>query len=70
MNTKKKYKVIAKVGPDKFVKYNVDNLIRFTAFLDRRFNDWRYFNVFDKDTQEQLISFTKNNRPETKYIIK
>jgi len=69
--SKKKYKAIAKVGNDKFVKYNVNNLRMFAAFLDRRFPDWRYFNVFryTKDgTGEQLKSFTKNNRPTSGHI--
>jgi len=67
----KKYKVIAKVGKEKFVKYNVNNLVLFTKFLDRQFPDWRYFNVFryTKDSAgEQLASFTKNKRPQRTYV--
>jgi len=59
----KKYKVIAKVGNNKFVKYNVTNLIAFTKFLDAKFKDWRWFNVYDKSSKKQLNNFTKNNRP-------
>ena len=67
----KKYKVIAKVGNDKFVKYNVNNLVKFTAFLDRKFTDWRYFNVYryTKDSSgKQLGNFTKNNKPKKAFI--
>jgi len=63
----KKYKVIVKVGANKFVKYNVNNLISFTKFLDKNFITWRWFNVYDKHTKKQLTSFTKNNRPNRKY---
>jgi hypothetical protein len=67
----KKYKVIAKIGSDKFVKYNVNNLLLFAKFLDKEFQDWRWFNVFayQKDSQGiQLASFTKNNRPKKMYV--
>ena len=68
---KKKYKVIAKVGNEHFVKYNVNNLRMFVKFLDRKFPDWRWFNVFEytKDsTGRQLDSFTKNKRPVSGFI--
>lgn len=68
---KKKYKVIAKVGNDKFVKYNVNNLRLFTAFLDRNFSNWRWFNVYryTKDgSGEQLDNFTKNKRPTKAFL--
>ena len=67
----KKYKVIAKVGDEKFVKYNVNNLIRFTEFLDKQFPDWRWFNVYEytkDDTGKQIGNFSKNNRPNSRYI--
>jgi hypothetical protein len=67
----KKYKVVAKIGDDKFVKYNVNNLILFTEFLDKKFSDWRWFNVFEytKDSSgSQIGNFTKNKRPQKTYI--
>jgi hypothetical protein len=67
----KKYKVVAKIGSDKFVKYNVNNLVLFTEFLDKKFSDWRWFNVFEykKDgSGNQIASFTKNKRPQKPYI--
>lgn len=67
----KKYKVIAKVRGGKFVKYNVNNLLLFTAFLDREFGGFAYFNVYryTKDSSgEQLASFTTNNRPGAAYL--
>lgn len=66
MERQKKYKVIAKVSNDKFVKYHVNNLLSFTLFLDDKFKDWRYFNVFNVNG-EQIANYTKNNRPQTKW---
>jgi len=67
----KKYKVIAKVENDKFVKYNVNSLTLFTSFLDRQFPDWRYFNVYEyskDDSGEQIENYTKNRRPTSRFI--
>lgn len=67
----KKYKVIAKVSNDKFVKYNVNNLQKFAAFLDREFGGFRWFNVYKYQKNgkgEQLGSFTSNNRPTSAFI--
>jgi hypothetical protein len=61
---KTKYSIIAKVSGDKFVKYrNVTNLKKFADFLDTRFPSWKYFNVFDSVTGDQVESYTKNKRP-------
>lgn len=70
----KKYRVIAKVkdsGEYKFVKYKVNNLRLFALFLDRNFQDWYYFNVYQyvKDGKgNQLASFTKNSRPTSGHV--
>lgn len=71
MKNKKKYKVIAKVDNDKFVKYNVNNLIKFSEFLDKNFNGWRWFNVYRYDSNgqgEQLGNFTNKNRPIKQFL--
>jgi len=67
----KKYKVIAKINNDKFVKYNVSNLVKFTEFLDREFGGFCWFNVYryTKNSKgEQLASFTNKNRPQGRYL--
>jgi len=69
--SKKKYKVIVKIGNDDFKKWNVNNLVKFTSFLDRQFSDWRWYNVYQytKDgTGKQLANFTKNKRPRFAYV--
>jgi hypothetical protein len=68
---KKKYKVIAKINNDKFVKYNVNNLIAFSNFLDREFGGFMWFNVYTytKDGNgEQIANYTNKNRPNTRYV--
>lgn len=61
---KAKYAIIAKVSTDKFVKYrNVSSLKKFADFLDRSFPSWKYFNVYDSQTRDQVSSYTKNERP-------
>jgi hypothetical protein len=69
----KKYKVIAKVGNNengtaKCVKYNVNDLVKFSQFLDKQFPTWRWFNVYSKETKVQIGSFTKFNRPHSKFV--
>lgn len=67
----KKYKVIAKVNNEKFVKYNVNNLILFTDFLDKNFAGWRWFNVYEYTKEGngvQLGSYTNSNRPTSRHV--
>jgi hypothetical protein len=71
MDNKKKYKVIAKVENEKFVKYNVNNLLKFVEFLDTNFVDWRWFNVYNYvpgGKGMQLANFTTKSRPTKRFI--
>lgn len=64
MEKNKKRTVIVKVAADHFVKYRyVNNLPAFVKFLSREFPAWRFMNVFDRETEKQIASFTKNNPP-------
>jgi len=59
------YSCIVKVDGERFVKYRtVNNLLKFTSFLDVNFPTWRFYNVYNKESKEQITSFTKNNRPQ------
>ena len=62
--SRKKYVVIIKVDTTKFVKYRVWDLLKLVDFLNTQWPEWRWFNVYDKDTGEQLDNFTKNSLPE------
>ncbi len=67
----KKYKVIAKVTEDKFVRYNCNNLLSFTSFLDEKFKGWRWFNVYlyQRDGRGgQVGNFTNKDRPKGAFI--
>jgi len=69
----RKYKIITKIGNKTdgtahCVKYNTSDLIKFTQFMDTKYPTWRWFNVYCKETGQQVGNFTKNNRPSVKYI--
>jgi len=81
----KKYRVIAKVPCtakcfDKecpeckargFKKWNCNDLMKFTAFLDSQHPDWRWFNVYayiKKQPGRQVGNFSRNSRPTSRFI--
>ena len=72
----KKYKVIVKInnnpnGTAHCVKYRVDDLLKFTQFLDKKWLGWKWFNVYSNlgiNKGKQLANFTKNNKPVTKFV--
>ena len=72
----KKYKVIAKIrnnpdGSAYCVKYRVNDLKKFAAFLDSKWPEWKWFNVYSNsgiNKGGQLTNFTKNNRPLTRFV--
>lgn len=71
-----KYAVIVKVknnpdGTAYCLKYRVTDLIKFTQFLDKKWATWKWFNVYSNtgiNKGEQLANFTKNKRPESKFV--
>lgn len=64
MEKNKKRTVIVKVSADKFVKYQyVNNLPLFVKFLFRQYPGWCFMNVFDRETEKQIASFTNKNLP-------
>ncbi len=62
-HTSKKYTCIVKAGPQKFVKYRLNDLVKFTSFLDRNWSTWTWYNVFDNRTRMQVGNFTKYQKP-------
>ncbi len=62
----KKYRVIAKINNSKFVKYNCNNLVMFSDFLDKKFSNWHWFNVYlytKKGDGEQVGKFKNKYKP-------
>lgn len=53
---------------DNHLKYHVTDLIKFTSFLDSNFPTWKYFNVYDSKTKDQIANFTINKRPTSRRI--
>ena len=75
-NQPKKYIAIVKINnnPDKTancVKYRFDDLLKFTLFLDQKWKDWKWYNVYSNKGENkniQLDSFTKYKRPISRNI--
>ncbi len=66
-----KYRCIVKLvsaDGDRFLKYRTNDLLKFCKFLDVKFPEWKWFNVYDKKTGDQIGSFTINNRPKNRFI--
>lgn len=72
----KRYTAIVKIGNKSdgsahCLKYRFDNLLNFTSFLDKKWQDWKWFNVYSNkgiDEGKQLSNFTKHNRPVSKFL--
>ena len=64
----RKYNVIVKLGEDDFKKWQTDDLLNFVEFLDQKYSNWRYFNVFCSYSKNQLSNFTQSNRPTSKTL--
>lgn len=72
----KKYVAIVKTGnnPDgsaHCVKYRLNDLLKFTAFLDKKWAGWRWFNIYrcqGENKGKQIACFTNKRRPLTRKI--
>ncbi len=72
----KRYIAIVKIktrpdGSAYCVKYRFDNLLNFTEFLDVKWAEWKWFNVYSNkgiDKGKQLTNFTKLRRPKSKFV--
>jgi len=72
----KKYIAIVKIknnkdGSAKCVKYRFDNLLKFTKFLDIKWSEWKWYNVFsnqEHNKKTQIANYTNRNRPTKSYV--
>ena len=70
-SNRKKYIAIVKIrnnenGNAFCVKYRFNNLLKFTQFLDKKWPEWKWYNVYANAgimKGKQLANFTKYNRP-------
>ena len=68
---KHKYTCITKIGNKQdgsanCVKYRTSNLLKYCQFIDRKFSNWRYTNIFSNkgfNKGLQLGYFTIHNKP-------
>jgi hypothetical protein len=75
-NRPKRYIAIVKISnkPDGCaycVKYRFDDLLKFVNFLDKKWSEWKWFNVYSNkgtDKGKQLGNFTNKNRPVRKHL--
>lgn len=62
-----KFVCIVKIGGEQFAKYGtlfpIRNLKKFADFLDKKFDSWRWFNVYDRQSKLQIGNFTNKNKP-------
>ncbi len=67
---KKLYAVIIKASlrRDHYVKYNTSDLLDFMNFLDREYPEWKFMQVYCKQSRRQLGYYTSKDRPTTKTI--
>lgn len=61
----RRYTVIAKVGigNEHYKWRQVTNLLRFTSFLDNKYPNWKYFNVYCSKSKEEIARFTCKDKP-------
>lgn len=75
-NNRKRYIAIVKIRNNKngsafCVKYRFNDLLDFTKFLDKKWPEWKWYNVYansENMKRIQLTNFTKYKRPTSKSI--
>jgi hypothetical protein len=56
----KKFSAIAKIHPDKYVKYRTNHPDNLVKFLHTKFGNVLWVNFFNKATRQQVGNWTKN----------
>lgn len=56
----RKYSAIAKIYPDKYVKYRTNNPENLVKFLIQKFNNVLWVNFFNKETRQQVGNWSKH----------
>ena len=68
---KSKYAAIIKVDNEKFIKYNyVRNPYKLYIYIEKHYPNWRYCNLFSRETGLQVGNFTKKSPPSRNYFPK
>ena len=61
------YLLWVKVNENETKSWHSPDLLNFQKFLDIKYPDWRFYNVYQND--KQIASFTKNRRATSKKVI-
>ena len=72
----KRYVAIVKIRNNKdgtayCVKYRFNDLLKFTEFLDEKWSEWKWYNVFSNrgnDKKKQIANFTNKKRPAKRLV--
>lgn len=72
----KRYTAIVKInnnpdGSAYCVKYRFDDLLKFTNFLDVKWPEWKWYNVYSNigtNKGKQIGNFTNRNKPDKKLL--
>lgn len=67
MSKQATYKCWVKVNNTDTKTWHTPDLLDFQKFLNRVYPDWRFYNVYVKETQ--VASFTKSNPSTAKRVI-
>lgn len=67
MKKKRNWRCWIKVNQEKHITLHSNNLISLVRYLDMKYPDWRYFNVYGIKSNEQIANYTKSNRPPHKW---
>ena len=67
----KRYVAIVKIrnntdGTAYCVKYRFDDLLKFTRFLDEKWSEWKWYNIFSNQGRNkgtQIANYTNKKRP-------
>jgi len=62
------YRVWVKTDEEDYKTWHTSDLINLQIFLDSKYPQWRFFNVYDKKTGNNLASFTKSKRALSKKV--
>jgi len=65
---KHKYRVWVKTDKYDHKQWHTSDLLNLQLFLDKDYPEWCYFNVYDRESNNNLGSFTKFKRASSKTI--
>jgi len=70
----KKFICITKIddnldGSARCIKHHVNNLIKYVNYLDKKWPEWKWMNVYDKNSGNQIANFTQKKPPVSGYLF-